>query len=216
MEKTVSVKQLQRFPIYLKYLISMRDSEVKMITSSLIARALNYSEEQVKKDLQVVTTEKGVPNKGRNIQQLINDLESFLGYRNVSDAIVVGVGNLGSAFMNYKGFEEYGLNILMGFDIDEKLIGKQINNKTIFPMNKLKNLVQRMNIGIAILTTPASVSQEVVETLQDAGIKAIWNFVPVQLQVNENIVVENVNLASSLAILSHKLNKKYQEEKVYE
>lgn len=209
---TVSVKQLQRFPVYLKYLISMREAGVTTITGPLIARALKFSEEQVRKDLQVVTTTKGKPNKGRDIQSLIQDIESFLGYHNNRDAILVGVGHLGEAFMNYHGFEDFGLNILAGFDIDENKMNQKINGKPIFPMSKLENLVQRLQVRIAILTTPADVSQEVAKSLEKAGIQAIWNFSPVSLDVSENVVVENVNLASSLAVLSHKLQKKFEEE----
>lgn len=209
---TVSVKQLQRFPVYLKYLISMREAGVTTITGPLIARALKFSEEQVKKDLQVVTTTKGKPNQGRDIHLLIQDIETFLGYHNNRDAILIGVGHLGEAFMNYQGFEDFGLNILAGFDIDEKKINQEINGKRIFPMSKLENLVQRLRVRIAILTTPAAVSQEVAKSLEKAGIQAIWNFSPINLDVSENVVVENVNLASSLAVLSHKLQMKFEEE----
>lgn len=209
---TVSVKQLQRFPVYLKYLISMREAGVTTITGPLIARALKFSEEQVKKDLQVVTTTKGKPNQGRDIHLLIQDIETFLGYHNNRDAILIGVGHLGEAFMNYQGFEDFGLNILAGFDIDEKKINQEINGKRIFPMSKLENLVQRLHVRIAILTTPAAVSQEVAKSLEKAGIQAIWNFSPINLDVSENVVVENVNLASSLAVLSHKLQMKFEEE----
>ncbi len=209
---TVSVKQLQRLPVYLKYLISMREAGVTTITGPLIARALKFSEEQVKKDLQVVTTTKGKPNQGRDIHLLIQDIETFLGYHNSRDAILIGVGHLGEAFMNYHGFEDFGLNILAGFDIDESKINREINGKQIFPMSKLENLVQRLHVRIAILTTPAAVSQEVAKSLEKAGIQAIWNFSPVNLDVSENVVVENVNLASSLAVLSHKLQKKFEEE----
>lgn len=209
---TVSVKQLQRLPVYLKYLISMREAGVTTITGPLIARALKFSEEQVKKDLQVVTTTKGKPNQGRDIHLLIQDIETFLGYHNSRDAILIGVGHLGEAFMNYHGFEDFGLNILAGFDIDESKINREINGKQIFPMSKLENLVQRLHVRIAILTTPAAVSQEVAKSLEKAGIQAIWNFSPINLDVSENVVVENVNLASSLAVLSHKLQKKFEEE----
>lgn len=209
---TVSVKQLQRLPVYLKYLISMREAGVITITGPLIARALKFSEEQVKKDLQVVTTTKGKPNQGRDIHLLIQDIETFLGYHNSRDAILIGVGHLGEAFMNYHGFEDFGLNILAGFDIDESKINREINGKQIFPMSKLENLVQRLHVRIAILTTPAAVSQEVAKSLEKAGIQAIWNFSPINLDISENVVVENVNLASSLAVLSHKLQKKFEEE----
>ena len=153
-----SIKQIQRYPIYLKYLISMRNAGVVNITSPLIARALKFSEEQVKKDLQAITSTKGKPNLGRDINVLIDDIEQFLGYKNTDDAIIVGVGSIGEAFMKYEGFKEFGLNILAGFDINPQ---------------KIDNL-----------------------------------------NVNEDIVIENVNLASSLAVISHKLKNKLQEEKI--
>ncbi len=206
MLNSVSIKQLQRLPIYLQYLKEQRDCGVQLITSPMIAKTFNFSEEQVKKDLQVVTSLKGKPNTGRDIHQLIYDIEDFLGYHNVSDTIIVGVGHLGEAFMNYHGFKNYGLNILAGFDVDKDKIDKIINGKKVFPMSKLENLIQRLNIQIAILTTPAGVSQEVAERLEKCGIKAIWNFAPVNLKLGANVVIENVDLASSLAVLSHKLN----------
>lgn len=208
MLKSISIKQLRRYPVYLKFLISMREDGINTITSPLIAQALDLSEELVRKDLQLVTSSKGVPSKGRDINQLIDDIEEFLGYHNNRDAIIIGVGHLGTAFMNFEGFADYGLNILIGFDIDENKIGKSINGKQIFSMDKLEDLITRLNIHLAILTTPSSVSQQVAERLEKAGILAIWNFSSERLIVGENIVVENVNLASSLAVLSHKLTKK--------
>lgn len=186
----------------------MREAGVTTIASSHIARALKFSEEQVRKDLQVATSARGIPNKGRDINCLIRDIEDFLGYHNNRDAIIIGVGHLGAAFMNYEGFAEFGLNILAGFDVDEQKIDHEINGKKIFSMAKLENLIQRLNVHLAILTTPADVSQEVAKRLEQAGIQAIWNFSPVSLNVGENVVVENVNLASSLAVLSHKLQEK--------
>ena len=209
-----SIKQIQRYPIYLKYLISMRNAGVVNITSPLIARALKFSEEQVKKDLQAITSTKGKPNLGRDINVLIDDIEQLLGYKNTDDAIIVGVGSIGEAFMKYEGFKEFGLNILAGFDINPQKIDTKINGKPIFAMSKLKNLVGRLNVKIAIIATPSSAAQYVADLLVDAGIQAIWNFAPINLNVSEDIVIENVNLASSLAVISHKLKSKLQEEKI--
>lgn len=209
--QTVTVKQLERFPVYLKYLYSMRDSGIINITSPIIARALNLTEEQVRKDLQVVSLTSGKPNQGRLIKDLIEDIENFLGYNDVSNAVVVGAGNLGEAFMKYKGFEEYGLKILAAFDVDSKKIGLEVGGKKIFPLSKLEDLIKRLNVHIAILTVPQEVANEVCERLVAAGIKAIWNFVPTHLYVSKDIIVENVNLASSLAVLSHRLLEKKGE-----
>lgn len=212
MIKAYSLNQLERYPNYLKYLHTKKAEGETYITSSSIAKKFHLNEEMVKKDLQLVSTSSGKPRVGRKIDDLIHDLENFLGYENVSDAILVGVGDLGSAFLKYEGFESLGLHILAGFDIDPSVVGTTINGKQIFSVNKLSNLVKRLNVKIAILTVPAYAANLVSEQLVKAGIKAIWNFAPTHLDVSNEIVVENVNLASSLAKLSHKLRSTYGKE----
>lgn len=154
---------------------------------------------------------KGKPKIGRSIKELISDINDFLGYNNTTDAIIVGIGHLGTAFLNYPGFNDLGLNIVAGFDIDPTLFGRLINGKIIYNMSRLENVVRQTKVRIAILTTPSSASNEVAKKLVKCGIKAIWNFSPMVLDVPEDIIVENVNLASSLAVLSHKLNKILKE-----
>ncbi len=207
MEK-VSHRQLERYPVYLNYLLSLRDSGVENVSSPTIAKALNFSDEQVRKDLQIVTQSQGKPKLGRNINELINDIQTFLGYKIQKRAAIIGVGHLGGALMNYKGFKDFGLNIVCGFDVDDKLIGTFINEKEIFSLYQLSNKIEQLNIEIAILSTPSDSAQKVVDMLVNAGVKAIWNFVPVHLNINKNIAIENINLASSLAILEHKLKTK--------
>ncbi len=209
--KSISKNQLERYPLYLKYLISLQDEGEEYITSGNIANKFNLNEELVKKDLQCVSTSSGIPKKGREISALIKDLSNFLGYHNVTDAILIGVGNLGKAFLNYDGFNSFGLNILAGFDINPDVVGTTINGKPVFPMEKLENLIQRMKIKIAIITVPADFANEIGERLVKAGIEAIWNFAPIHIDAANEIVVENVNLASSLAKLSHKLKTKIEK-----
>lgn len=204
--KPITIRQLGRLPIYLKYLHSLRDEEVKSTSAPLISKALGINEEVVRKDLQVVASTSGKPKSGRDVNSLIKDIEGFLGYNDVSDAVIIGVGHLGQAFLNYHGFEKYGLNILVGFDNDLGIIGNVINGKQIYSIDRMENLIPRLNVHIAILTVPSEVVQDIARRLVECGIKAIWNFAPVHLDVDESkVVVENVNLASSLAVLSHKL-----------
>ncbi len=204
----ISKRQLERYPVYLKYLLSLQGGENKNVSSPMIAKALGLSEEQVRKDLQIVSKQMGKPNQGRNIDELIKDIQAFLGYDKIEEAIIVGVGHLGKAFMNYTGFSSFGLNIIAGFDVDPKLIGTSINNKPIYDLYSLEKVVSKLKIKIAILVVPQDSAQMVVNQLVNCGIQAIWNFVPTHIDVPENVVVENVNLASSLAVLSHKLNTK--------
>ena len=204
--KTYSLNQLGRYPIYLKLLKEFFDEGVDIVSSPLIAKRLGYSEEQVRKDLQNVASEVGRPKKGREVKQLIEDIETFLGYRDSTSAVIIGVGHLGAALLNFPSFSEMGLEILAGFDSDPKLLWTRVGGKEIFPVAMLKDILPRLNVHIVIIAVPASAAQSVAEQAVASGAKAIWNFAPTHLDLPDNIVVEDVNLASSLAVLSHRLN----------
>lgn len=206
--RLVSTKQLERFPIYLNHLLALK-KEGKINTSApQIAAVLGFSEEQVRKDLQVVTKSSGKPKAGRVIDELIHDINEFLGYGDTTGAVVIGCGHLGEAFMKYEGFLEYGLEILAGFDVASKKIGKIINGKKIYSMNNLEKIIMQLNVQIAIITVPSDEAQGVVDRLVNCGIKGIWNFANVHISAPDDVVIETVNLASSLAVLSHKLTDK--------
>ena len=205
--KTYSNHQLQRYPIYLNYLRELFDSGSEYVSSPQIAEKLGYSEEQVRKDLANVSHESGRPKKGRSVRQLIRDLEIFLGYRGSSPAVLIGCGRLGRALLNYPAFESMGLEIKAGFDVDPELVGKTIEGKRIYPMSELGRVIREKKVMIAIVAVPVDYAQEVVNLIASAGAKAIWNFAPTLIDVPEGVVVENVDLASSLAVLNHRLNR---------
>ena len=138
-----------------------------------------------------------------HLESLINDIETFLGYTNKKDAVIVGVGQLGRALMSYEGFVNYGLNIVVGFDTDETI--HDVAGKKVLMMDKFTNLVSRMNIHIGIITVNKEKAQQIAEMMVEAGIKAIWNWAPVQLRLPDDIVIKQEDLAASLAELSVKL-----------
>lgn len=210
--KSFSKNQLQRYPIYLKYFKSLYEQGVVDISSPKIAKELGYSEEQIRKDLQAVSDEAGRPKKGRDLAHLIETLEGFLGYRDSTTAVLVGCGHLGGALLNYPNFTEMGLSIIAGFDVDPNKIGTMIAGKEIFSLERLPNLLPRLSAHIVIVAVPAQSAQEVVDLAVEAGALAIWNFAPTHINVPLNVVVENVNLASSLAVLSHRLNLELSKE----
>ena len=204
----VSLKQIERYPIYLNVLLSLRNSGINKVNSRLLADALGCSEEQVRKDLQIVSPKSSKPGCSRDVNLLIEHLKEFLGYNNSNKAILVGVGHLGSALLSFKGFDDYGLDIVAGFDIDPSLTGGTVNDKPIYSIFNLDNKIKELGVDVAIVATPKDVTQEIVNKLINSGIKAIWNFVPIHLVVPENIIVENMDLARSLAVFFHKINKK--------
>lgn len=210
--ETFSKNQLERYPVYLKYFKELVEQGDVNVSSPKVAAKLGYSEEQVRKDLQAISTEAGRPKKGRDLAQLIDDLENFLGYKDSTSALLVGVGHLGTALLNFPAFEEMGLKILAGFDNDVVKQGKLPNGKEVFPLEKLPDLIKRLGVNIVILTVPASVAQEVADLAIKGGAKALWNFAPTHIEVPDDIVIQSVNLASSLAVLSHRLSLQIKKE----
>ena len=209
-EKTyasISVQTLKRLPVYLNYLKSLDSEKTKIIASPAIAKALGLNEVQVRKDLAAIKSG-GRPRTGYLLEKLIADLDTYLGYSNVNEAVIAGVGHLGRALLSYQGFDAYGLDIVVGFDTDEAVIGTEVGCKKVLPLEKMVSLCKRMHINIGIITVPAEQAQEVCSRMIEGGILAIWNFAPVGLTVPEHILVHNENMASSLAVLSKHLKKK--------
>lgn len=205
--KNVSKNQLRRFPIYLSYLRERQLEGMELISSPQIAASLNLSEEQVRKDLNLVSSKSGKPKIGRDIKLLIYDIEEFLGYRDSRKAILVGAGHLGRALMAHNGFSSYGLDIVCAFDNDINKTDCIFNNKHIYSLNQLERITREGNIHIGIITVPQQYAQEICDKLVAVGIRGIWNFTSAVLEVPEGVIVQNENMASSLAILSNKLKE---------
>ena len=204
---SVSKHTMKRLPVYLRYLKSINDGTIENISSPVIARALNLNEVQVRKDLASVSSTGGKPKTGFDLLQLINDIENVLGYNNVNEAVVVGVGNLGKALLKYSGFEECGVRITAAFEKNPELLGEEIGGKTVFSVSRLQNLCERMKIHIGIITVPAEEAQEICDILVDSGIRGIWNFAPVKLNVPDNVAVRDENLGVSLSLLSMQMKE---------
>lgn len=209
--KDISKATLNRLPSYLKYLYQLDKLNVATVSSTTIANGLNLNPVQVRKDIALVSSVAGKPKMGYVTKEIIADLEGFLGYNNTHDAILVGVGGLGKAFLGYGGFENYGLNIVAAFDNNEKLVNTKINGKPVYDVGKLQSIVARFNIQIGIITVPSYAAQEVADRMVAAGIKAIWNFASVHLNIPSNVALKNEDLASSLALLSLQIQSNRKE-----
>ena len=199
----VSINTLQRLPRYLNYLKTL--NEEGNISSTEIAKKLGLNDVQVRKDLSAVSSG-GRPKVGYNVKVLILDLKEFLCYNAVNDAVMVGCGNLGKALMSYRGFSEYGLKIVAGFDVSEDIIGGNIGDKPILSLDSLPEYCKKNGIKIGVITTPAQAAQGACDLLIKGGIKAIWNFAPTHIEVEDGVLVQNENMASSLALLSQHLD----------
>lgn len=211
MEKKVSKAVLKRLPGYLTYLKSLQDQEYPYISATALANALGMGEVQVRKDLASVS-DGGRPKIGYLRESLIDDIEQFLGYDNTTDAVLIGAGKLGQALMGYKGFHEYGLNVLAAFDTNPAK-SQTDEGKAIYRMDQLESFCRVHKVLMGIITVPDSHAQEVCDKLIACGIKAIWNFAPIHLEVPPHILVQSENMATSLAVLSMHLQAQIKEKR---
>lgn len=209
--KEISKSVLKRLPGYLAYLKTLTDENSPYISATALSAALGMGEVQVRKDLAMVS-DGGRPKIGYQRAALIDDIEQFLGYDNTTDAVLIGAGKLGQALCGYSGFEAYGLNILAAFDINPTADFTD-EGKPIYHMSQLESFCRTNKVLMGIITVPAKHAQEVCDQLIAAGIKAIWTFAPIHLEVPPGILVQSENMAMSLAVLSMHLQAQIKDKK---
>ncbi len=195
---------VRRLPRYLVFLKECRNRGRVVVSCTHIADYLALDPTLVRKDL-ALTGIVGKPRIGYPVEDLIESIETFLGWNNTTDAFLIGVGHLGQALLGFGEFEARGLRIVAAFDADPARVGQVVHGREVLPMEKLANLIERMHIHIGIITVPRDAAQGVADILVKAGILAIWNFTITSLHVPEGIVVENADLPPSLAALSSRL-----------
>jgi redox-sensing transcriptional repressor len=206
-DQTIKVPKftLKRLPYYYRFISDCLDQEMKFVSSEEIARAVQVNAVQIRRDLMLFEA-MGTPGVGYNVPELKLKLEAILGLKNVNEAVLVGVGRLGRAIIDYPGFERYGLNIVALFDAAPGVIGEQINGREVFAVKELAHIIKRLHIKVGIITVPVEWAQSVADTMVKSGVKAIWNFAPITICVPSEVVVRNEDLAAGLATLFHYLN----------
>ena len=192
---------LGRLPTYLSHIRKLQAAGVTSTSATAIAKALGMGEVQVRKDLSAVSGT-GKPKTGYLVSDLAAALEKHLGCHHKTLAVLVGAGELGRALLNYGGFADYGAEIAAAFDIDPARRTPAANGKPVYPMERLEEFLRETPVSIGIITVPAVAAQEVCDRLVAAGIRAIWSFAPVQLQTPPDVIVQQENLALSLACLN--------------
>ena len=211
MKKVQKLPTIRRLPTYLYKLNEMRKSGVEIVATPELARYMNLEAIVVRKDL-AATGVTGQPGVGYKVVELIESIRSFLSWDNTSEAVLVGAGSLGSAILGYEGFEEYGLRIIAAFDSDPEKIGLEVRGRSVFDVDRLEELVARLQVRMGIICVPAAFAQEVADRMVRGGIKAIWNFANVSLKVPDDVIVQREVIAGGLAVLSVKMNRKIAEE----
>jgi redox-sensing transcriptional repressor len=202
--KPIPEPTLRRLPQYLYFLKNLENQGVFEVSTTKIANEFKQDPTQIRKDLGYLGS-LGKPKIGYEVTVLINAIETFLNWNNTTEAFIAGAGNLGMALIGYEHFAKYGIKIIAAFDNDPSKVGVEIKEIPILSINKLSDLIKRMHVNVGIITVPAETAQDIADMMIEGGIKAIWNFAPVILKVPEDIIIENAQFATSLAVLSRKL-----------
>ena len=202
---------LGRLPTYLSHIRKLQAAGETSTSATAIAKALGMGEVQVRKDLSAVSGT-GKPKTGYLVSDLADALEKHLGCHHKTLAVLVGAGELGRALLNYGGFADYGAEIAAAFDIDPARTTPAANGKPVYPMERLEEFLRETPVSIGIITVPAGAAQEVCDRLVASGVRAIWSFAPTQLQTPPNVIVQQENLALSLACLNAR-REDYGQEK---
>ena len=201
---SVTKATLGRVPHYLKFLKELPDEGFEYISATHIARELELGEVQVRKDLNAISGA-GKPKLGYITEELIQKLEDCLGCNKVTSAVLVGAGKLGKALLDYDGFQQFGVNIIAAFDSNETVIS--LSGKVeILPINQFEQFCKEHNIKLGIITVGEGSAQTVCNQMVSSGIEAIWNFAPCKLKIPKGILLQNENLALSLAHLNNQLS----------
>lgn len=196
---------LRRLPWYLAYAKLVLKQGESYLSSTQIARNISVDASMVAKDLSYVKIS-GKTRVGYDVKELVGVLEGFLGFTNSHQAFLFGVGSLGGALMHDNGLEQFGLEIMAGFDVKYELSGTSINHIPIHHIDRFVELQKKTGVNIGILTVPVDKAQEVSEVMVAGGIKAIWNFTPYRIVVPDNIVVQNTSIYAHLAVMFNRLN----------
>lgn len=211
-QKIPATPSIRRLPSYLHIIRQAEKDGEEYISGTVIANELNLEPIQVRKDL-AITGIIGKPKKGYPVHALITAIEHFLGWDSIRDAVLVGVGNLGSALMGYQEFQFHGLNIVAAFDRDPKKIGSTVHGVPVLPLDTIELQIRNLGVTMAILTVPSAAAQETADKLVKSGVTAIWNFTNVKLKVPDSVVVQKEDLSSGYAMLCVMIQTRRIEEK---
>lgn len=203
-EREISQAVIGRLPRYFRYLGELRDKGIERISSQELSALMKVTASQIRQDFNNFGGF-GQQGYGYNVEFLYHEIGKILGLNQQHHFIIVGAGNLGRALGNYINFEKRGFIFRGIFDKDPALAGQEVRGIKIMPMTEMEEFIRKNEIDIGVLTIPKVGAVEAAEKLVKNGVRAIWNFAHVDLNVPEGIQVENVHLSDSLMKLSYNL-----------
>ncbi|MGE5677358.1 MAG: redox-sensing transcriptional repressor Rex [Pseudomonadota bacterium] len=205
----ISMAVVRRLPKYHRYLGDLLHNDIRRVSSQELSRITGFTASQIRQDLNCFGGF-GQQGYGYNVDELHREIGKILGLDRTYKTIIVGAGNMGRAIANYTFFEESGFKLYGVFDNNPNKIGEKIKDLSVLPIEEIEDFIKSNEIEIGILCTPKNGTQKIAEILVKCGIRVIWNFAPVDLKVDDNVIIENVHLSESLFTISYLL--KEQEE----
>lgn len=214
-KKNISMTVIRRLPKYHRYLHDLLISDIRSVSSEELGRKNGFTAVKVRQDLNNFG-DFGCSGYGYNVRELYNHICEILDINEMHEAVIVGAGNIGQAISNYSSFKELGFMFKGMFDVNPKMVGLRIGEIEIQDIDFLPEYLHNNEIQIGVVSVPAKSAQGICDVLVANGIKAIWNFAPVDLVVPEDVIVENVSLSSSLLTLTYFMKSSMEDEKIIE
>lgn len=202
MADRISRAVIKRLPKYHRYLRELLEKDVKRISSKELSDIMGFTASQIRQDLNNFGGF-GQQGYGYNVEELYEEIGRILGLTGDYKTIIIGAGNLGQALANYTSFEKCGFKLQSMFDLNPRLIGLKIRDVEVRDFEKIGDYLSENAIDIAFICTNRDAAQGVAEHLTQNGVKAIWNFAPVDLKLPEGVIVENVHLIDDLFTISY-------------
>ena len=203
----VSEAVVRRLPMYYRHLRELEKAGVVRISSQELGERMNLTASQIRQDINCFGGF-GQQGYGYHVSNLKERMGEILGLNHQYHVIIVGAGNIGRAVANYEGFAKEGFHVQAMFDISPALVGSEVHGTLVQPMDKLDAWLHSHTVDIAVLAVPASCAQDLCDELVRGGVRAVWNFAPVDLSVPDGVAVNHVHLSDSLHILTYRMNEK--------
>lgn len=204
-EKVISPAVIKRLPRYYRYLGDLLKNDVVRISSKELSQKMNVTASQIRQDLNNFGGF-GQQGYGYNVEFLYNEMGKILGLDKTNNVIILGAGNLGQALANNQEFEENSFRIIGLFDVNPRLVGMTVRGVEVYDIDMLEEFLSKHDVRIAALTLPRGKAPKIARELVDMGVKAFWNFAPVDLNLPEDVIVENVHLSESIMTLSYRIH----------
>ena len=210
--KPVSNAIIRRLPRYRRYLGNLQLKGIKKVSSNELSELIGYTASQIRQDFNTFAGF-GQQGYGYPVNELYEGINTILGLDREYKTVVVGCGNLGQAITNYTYYYKIGFNIIGLFDVNPKIIGNWINDVEVMDVSKLGKFVEREGIDIGIICVNRENAQKIADILVEGGVKGIWNFAPIDLEIPDDVALESVHLSDSLHALSFMIKSKEDAKK---